>query len=57
MELPDFKTKPTLSFFTAKLHKEILKCRLIFVQVLCQSTHKSRSWLIYNSKYSQLDEL
>lgn len=55
MELPDFKTNQHFLIFTAKVYKEILKC-YNFCSVLCQSTPKSRSWLIYNSKYSQLND-
>lgn len=55
MELPDFKTNQHFLIFTAKVYNKISNA-IIFVQVLCHSTHKSRTRLIYKSKASQLDE-
>lgn len=45
----------TFSFLQLRYVKKLLNA-IIFVQVLCHSTHKPRMLLIYKSEYSQLDE-
>lgn len=54
MELPYFKTNQNFLISTADIKK--FSDAIIFVQVLCHSTHKSRTRLIYKYKNSQSEE-